>query len=261
MNDFMEYDFNIDKILLACYVCKGMGMRKHTDRQGHGLAFHMSGVKTYVFDDGTKITVKPKEIIYLPKHSTYEVTSSALGDCYAINFDISEEKSFHPFAVKIKNDVAALKHFKTAKKVWEKKYHGYAMKCRAELYQIIYNMQQEYFSQYLSNDKLDIIKPAVEYIHSEYTKQLISIEDLSFMCGITPEYLRKIFKTYYGTSPVKYINELKISRAKELLASGMYSVGEAALQSGYTDMSYFSREFRKSTDTTPKDYIMMNKMQ
>lgn len=254
MKDFMKYDFNIDKILLACYVGKGMGMRTHKNRAGHGLALHTSGVKVYIFDDGTKIKVKPKEIIYLPKHSSYEVFAETKGDCYAINFDISDEISFAPFSVKIKNEASVLEHFKTSKSVWDQKRCGYIMKCKAELYQIIYKMQQEYFSGYLSKDKLDIIRPAVEYIHSEYTNKPISIEELSCMCGITPEYFRKIFKTYYGISPVKYINGLKISHAKELLASGMYSVTEAAVQSGYTDMSYFSREFKKNTNITPKNF-------
>ncbi len=254
MKDFMEYDFNIDKILLSCYVGKGMGMKIHRNRSGHGLAFHTSGIKTYIFDDSTKITVRPNEIIYLPKHSNYEVYAEVAGDCYAINFDISEEKSFAPFMIKIKNIVSVLAHFKTSQSVWEYKSRGYIMKCKAELYQIIYNIQQEYFSEYLSNAKLEIIKPGIEYIHKEYTKQHIDIEALSVMCGITPEYFRKIFRTYYGTSPVKYINELKISHAKELLASGMYSVTEVAFQSGYTDTSFFSREFKKNTGVTPKDY-------
>lgn len=257
MDDFMKYDFNIDKILLACYVGKGMGMKIHRNRSGHGLAFHTSGVKIYIFDDGTKITVMPKEIIYLPKHSSYEVFATTEGDCYAINFDISEEKNFAPFSFKIQNEVSVLKHFKSSKSIWEQKRQGYVMKCKAELYQIIYTMQQQYFSEYLSNDKLEIIKPGIEYIHQEYTKQHISIEALSAMCGITPEYFRKIFRTYYGTSPVKYIKELKISHAKELLASGMYSVTEAAIQSGYNDISFFSREFKKNTDVTPKDYRML----
>ena len=74
------------------------------------------------------------------------------------------------------------------------------------------------------------------------------------MCGITPEYFRKLFKSFYGISPLKYINNLKITHAKELLASGMYSVTEAALQSGYIDMSYFSREFKKASGNSPKYY-------
>ena len=255
MNDFMEYDFNIEKILLACYVGKGMGMRKHIDRQGHGLAFHTSGIKIYEFDDGAKITVKPNEIIYLPKHSTYEVSSGELGDCYAINFDFSEEISFAPFSVKIINRTYVLEHFKTSRKAWDQKKNGYNLRCKSDLYDIIYTMQQEYFSEYLSNKKLEMIKPAVEHIHSEYTRKLISIDELSSMCGITPEYFRKIFKIYYGISPVKYINDLKISHAIEMLASGMYSVAEAALQSGYTDMSHFSREFKKTVGISPKTFL------
>ena len=115
-------------------------------------------------------------------------------------------------------------------------------------------MQQEYFAHYISKSKLDIIKPAVEYIHQRYTKELISIEELSDMCGITPEYFRKIFKSFYGIAPLKYINTLKISHAKELIKSNMYSVTEAAMQSGYTDMSYFSREFKKETGISPKNF-------
>ena len=91
---------------------------------------------------------------------------------------------------------------------------------------------KEYYSEYLPNDKYAIIKPAVERIHREYTKGLINISELSDMCGITPEYFRKIFKAYCGVSPLKYINALKITHAKELLDSGMYSVTEAALRSG-----------------------------
>ena len=255
MNNFMNYDFNVAKILLACYVGKGMGMRKHTDRQGHGLAFHLSGIKVYEFDDGRKITVGANELIYLPKHSTYEVTSRELGDCYAINFDISEEISLAPFAVKIKNQAFVLDHFKTSKKAWEQKLNGYNLKCKADMYNIIYTMQKEYFTEYLSKRKLEIIKPAVEYIHSEYTHRLLSVDELSDMCGITPEYFRKIFKINYGISPIQYINNLKISHAKELLRSGMYSVSEAAFQSGYADLSHFSREFKKAVGTSPKTFL------
>ncbi|MDD6214023.1 MAG: hypothetical protein PUB42_02395 [Firmicutes bacterium] len=149
-----------------------MGVRIHRNRSGHGLALHISGIKIYIFDDDTKITVRPKEIIYIPKHSSYEVLSEIEGDCYAINFDISEEKNFAPFSFKIKNEVSCLQHFKTSKSIWDQKNKGYVMKCKAELYQIIYTMQQEYFSEYISNDKLEIIKPGIEYIHREYTNSI-----------------------------------------------------------------------------------------
>ena len=254
MNDFMHYNFNISKIVLACYVGKGMGMTVHKNRPSHGLAFHTSGLKVYKFENGKIITVSPNEIIYLPKNSNYEVSSEVIGDCFAINFDISEDITFSPFKVNLKNASAVLERFKKAENIWNKKSPGYILQCKAELYGIIYTMVKEYYSEYVPNEKYAIIKPAVERIHREYTDGLINISVLSDMCGITPEYFRKLFKSFYGVSPLKYINDLKITRAKELLASGMYSVTEAALQSGYTDMSYFSREFKKASGSSPKYY-------
>ena len=112
-------------------------------------------------------------------------------------------------------------------------------------------MQQEYFLNYVSKSKKDIIMPALKHIHENYTSEPLRIAALSQLCSITPEYFRSIFKSIYGISPKSYINNLKISRAKELLSSGMYSVTESAILSGYTDMSHFSREFKKATGVSP----------
>ena len=106
----------------------------------------------------------------------------------------------------------------------------------------------------MPKSKKDLILPALDYIHNNYTTELLSIEKLAAMCNITSAYFRKIFSGVYGTSPLSYIKNLKISRAKELIDSGMYSITESALQSRYTDMSHFSREFKKATGYSPSEY-------
>ena len=50
MKDFFRYSFNIEKIVLACYVPKGGGEAVHTNRSSHGLALHISGGKKYTFE-------------------------------------------------------------------------------------------------------------------------------------------------------------------------------------------------------------------
>lgn len=254
MELFTNYDFNIEKIVLACYVGKGMGMTTHRNRPSHGLALHTGGVKKYAFENGKTLTVNKGDIIYLPKYSSYEVSSLQEGDCYAINFDIPQNSRFDPFVCRTKNTTSMLAYFKNAKTVWETKKEGYILKCKADLYNIIYMMQQEHFLSYVSKNKKDIILPALEYIHENYTTESLSIAALSKLCSITPEYFRSIFKSIYGVSPKNYITGLKISRAKELLASGMYSVTEVSFLSGYTDLSHFSREFKKATGISPKHY-------
>lgn len=247
----MNLDFNISKIVIACFVTAGTGNAVHNDRPSHGLAINLGGEKVYRFKDGTILNVGANDIIYLPKFSSYSVVSEIPGDCYAINFDINEESVFLPFVVNAKNHTEFLRGFRAANSVWRTKNNGYEMKCKSELYGIIYLMKQEYFGEYLPKNKNEIILPAVNYIHENYTNEIVSIYKLAKMCNITPEYFRKVFKSFYGTSPVKYINTLKISRARELIQSGMYSVTEAAHMSGYSDMSHFSREFKKLMGIAP----------
>lgn len=80
------------------------------------------------------------------------------------------------------------------------------------------------------------------------------MKELSQNANISYEYFRRIFENVYGVSPVKYLNKLRIDRAKELLNSGMYTVADAAFQSGFSDISYFSRFFKKETGLSPSEY-------
>ena len=103
----------------------------------------------------------------------------------------------------------------------------------------------------MPKSRFEIIKPAVSYIHDKYTAEKISVDMLSGLCGISPEYFRRIFKNFYGISPINYINNLRLSRAKELLESQLYSVSEVAMQCGYKEMCHFSREFKRAMGISP----------
>ena len=258
MKKFMNSDFNITNIILATYVKPGTGKAIHKDRASHGIAVNISpkpdDVKKYVFSDNKTVLVGQNEIIFMPKGSSYTVHSKNSGNCYAINFDISENVNFEPFSFKLKNAHAFIKEFEKATELWKNKNTAFHMQCKAILYNIISMLQSEYNSKYIARSTANLIAPAVEYIKKNYTNECLSIPALSEMCGISEDYFRKIFKNTFGISPLKYINDMKISYAKELITSGMYTVTEAAELSGYTDMSYFSREFKKAFGICPADY-------
>ena len=110
----------------------------------------------------------------------------------------------------------------------------------------------------LSKGSLDIKKGEAyhdsSYFMENYYKENISVVHLASLCNISVVHLRNCFIKSFAVSPVKYINSLKLTRAKELIESGMYSVGDVCFLSGYNDESYFSREFKKSFKKSPKEY-------
>lgn len=254
MKDFFAYDFDVQNVTVACYIPKNSGATVHNNRPWHGLSINLDGEKVYTFQSGEKIRVKKNDIIYLPKGSSYHVKGILNSDCYAINFTFFNEVTFQPFAVEAKNAANFIEQFKESEAKWSKKSAGYHTKCKANLYNILYQLQREYRSGYCPKDKSAMIRAAVSYIHSNYTEKPLYIPELAAMCGITPEYFRSLFAKIHGLAPAKYIRNLKMTRAKELLESGLYTVSEACFMSGFHDESYFSREFKKHFNIAPSEY-------
>ena len=143
--------------------------------------------------------------------------------------------------------------FDNAQNIWRAKNAGYYEKCLSEIYSLIYILKKE-LSAYSPRSAYSIIEPALQYVHENFYKENINIVNLASMCNISEQYLRRIFTNICGVAPLKYINNLKMLRARELIKSGNYSMNEVAELSGFFDYSYFSREFKKSAGVTPTEY-------
>ena len=255
MTDFLSCDLNVTDIAFAIYVDKSIATTVHKNRPSHGLMINASEAqKKYIFSDGKIITVRQNEILYMPKNSSYTVESERRGECYAINFELEDGQHFDPFVFKPKNAAVYFKHFEKAHLAWKNRSGPYRMKCKAYLYEILILMQTEGADEHLARSTSSVIDPALSYIHSNYTSCDMNIPDLAALCGISEDYFRKIFKKRFKTSPTKYINDLKLNYAKELLHSGLLSVSRIAELSGFGDPAYFSREFKKAFGTSPRDY-------
>lgn len=255
MKDFFEQKHVITEIVLAIYLPKAMGGATHRNRASHGFAFNLEGEKKYVFDDGKVLTVKQNDIIYLPKRSNYDATTLEKGEMFCINFQLLDDEDFEPFVMRIPNTEQVLKAYQDAEKVWKNSKDGREYQVLTELYKIFYQMQKFTSLPYLPETKQSLIKPAIDYIHKHYTEELLNAERLSSLCGISYDYFRKLFEKFYGCSPIKYINALKINRAKELLSTGLYTVSETAFLSGFSDVSHFSRFFKQNVGVLPSEYI------
>lgn len=254
MRSFMEAELNIKEILVACFVPPEKGTSVHRNRLGHGFAMFTAGESHVVFETGERFTARKNHVVFFPKGSNYTTQSTKDVECFAINFDFFEPVSFEPFLFLPKNPSAFLTHFKEAESIWRSKKFSYELKCKIELYNILYCAKYEHEIGYISKSKGDIIQPAIDYIHKNYAEGTINVADLAQQCGISETYFRKLFLKSKGISPSKYVNDLRIKRAEELIQSDLYTVKEVSELVGYKDESYFSRAFKKALGSCPTEY-------
>ena len=93
------------------------------------------------------------------------------------------------------------------------------------------------------------------YINEHYTQD-ISLTKMGEELHLNNNYLSQIFKQETGITFSKYIVNLRIEKAKELLITGNYSIGKTAQEVGFNDYFYFLKTFKKITGMTPRQYCM-----
>ncbi len=71
-----------------------------------------------------------------------------------------------------------------------------------------------------------------------------------------PTYLSRLFKKEVGENMTKFIRDRKMEEAKNLIANTDHSVSEIAEMLGYSSLSYFSKVFRQTTQTSPRDFVL-----
>lgn len=93
----------------------------------------------------------------------------------------------------------------------------------------------------------------LELINEDIRRQLM-IRELATIVNLSPGRLAHLFKSEVGISPQRYVNNVRLEKAKELLESGMLSVKEIAAEIGYPNVSSFCRSFKACYGTTPGEY-------
>ncbi|MGI5958124.1 MAG: AraC family transcriptional regulator [Massiliimalia sp.] len=114
-----------------------------------------------------------------------------------------------------------------------------------------------HFSQPISGPfpqdrRLSMVKSAVSYIQ-KYYDQPLSIDSISAAIGFSKYYFCRTFKEITGRTVIDYLNLIRCSHAHSLLISGSCNVSESAEQSGFQNLSYFSKTYRRYFGCNPSE--------
>lgn len=82
----------------------------------------------------------------------------------------------------------------------------------------------------------------------------LSLTRLADLLHFNPSYLSRLFKQVTGKGLNEYIAEMKLKKARELLADKDMKISDIAMALGFETPSYFTRFFRKLTNMSPQEY-------
>jgi len=166
----------------------------------------------------------------------------------------------------IKTDlVVDIPNFAAAKTLFQRLYvpiEGTASDCisvqldrQAALTEIIsryISLSHAQYSENIVSAKNDF-QPVFEYIHHHLSKQ-ITVEELSKTVHLHPNYFIKRFHEIYGISPIQHVNAERLEQAKYLLENTTLSISEISQKTGFCDVFYFSKFFKKAVGFSPSQY-------
>lgn len=142
---------------------------------------------------------------------------------------------------------------------------GYELKIKCNLYEIIFLLYSG--GKFIPHEKekhyplaqIDYVKKAVAYMEANYP-QPVTIDDLARCVSINKYYFIKLFRQITGEAPMVFLRNLRIDISRDVLVQGC-SVTQAALMSGFTNVSYYIRHFKNRHQVTPKKYQDLHRQQ
>ncbi len=85
-------------------------------------------------------------------------------------------------------------------------------------------------------------------------------KDIADAAGVTSQYLCRLFQTHMHTTPITYLNQIRIEHAKHLLSTSSLPIQTIGERVGFTTPHYFSHTFVKIVGITPSKYREASKL-
>ncbi len=98
------------------------------------------------------------------------------------------------------------------------------------------------------------IRRAMAFIEASFAEPL-SVSTIARAAGMSRFHFSRLFEAQVGKSPYRYLVDLRLARAADLLRTGRTSVTVAALSVGYNDLGRFSRAFRSRFRVAPSEAL------
>ena len=260
MEDYVQIhhsdaDITITEIAYIYHMNRPQGFTfSKGDQDYHIVALILGGSAKYRANKKS-FTVQKGDVLFFHQgtHYTARVTSSEPWEHIVIAFRTQESADSLPVegATRVSHGRRFEDLFRQIYEIWSQCGFGYKIQSKATLHQILFSLLQENVSHLMGkNSALQALKEAADYVERCY-RDKITVEELAELSGYSPSHFSRLFTRVYDTSPIQYVNQVRIMHAKNLLRTGQYTIAQIAQECGFSNVYYFSRCFKQITGTTP----------
>lgn len=228
----------------------------HVRRRQHTqIHLCLSGARDYSVEGQPLAVIRPGDLLVMPAQSSYDTTVNGADTALGLNvlFYLKDGEGREivldsvPFVVRDEEGVYA----PLLESVHEDYLKGgYAMlRAKGTLMHLLYRL----FTQHTlatAGESYHAIAPAVQRIENSVCEKL-SMDELATLCYMSRSTFYRRFKDAMGISPTAYHMNLKITKSRALLSSGLYTVEQVAALMGFYDAAHFSRVYRRETGSSP----------
>lgn len=219
------------------------------------------------------------DFIYIPSEMLFSVEAvSEYASVRGMIFDRSvihtsmekfDTEIFYMFDLQSRNKINLFKKghpaYETLSRYMQESYDEYVSKdvcyklpIRANIYLMMTSLLRFYCGSKDEDDRIVYhnvlrLRPVIEYIYSSFSEK-IYIEKLSDMISVSPDYFTKMFKETIGTTPIEYINGLRVNKAMRLLVETQSPMADIATAAGFSTPNYFNKIFKQYMGVSPLSY-------
>lgn len=119
-----------------------------------------------------------------------------------------------------------------------------------DLFQSVMEVRDRQMTEHNS----DVVEAAKNYILDNYSQEDLTLNSVASHVNVSPNHLSAMFSQKTGQTFVKYLTDIRMNRAKELLKCTNKRSNEISEEIGYKDPHYFSHLFKKNVGCTPLQY-------
>lgn len=262
-------DVGVDVLWIAkCRYTYGQSIRNHAHRFFHYMYIVDGG--GHIIIDGTCYTFCKDHIYMIPAYTDHEFSMDAQEGLQAIEikFDIGnkefldlanqlpEKMIIHNSIIKQKLEVM----IEEGQEIGKHYLHVINMnfcECLIRLFRLHaqeYDLIADRIMKSTPTEEDDLFYQPVIAFMRENIQENITLDKLAEIACLEKTYFSKKFKKKYGRSPIRFLNDMKLYQAKQLLKYSHMNITQISQKTGFQSLHYFSRFFTQKEGISPYEY-------